>query len=58
MEHPKRSTDLGAALRGLILGGSVLFLVLLTIVYLTNRHFKGKAAEEHTPAAATGTPAH
>ncbi|HEY8164566.1 MAG TPA: hypothetical protein VIF83_03335 [Gemmatimonadaceae bacterium] len=53
MDH-KKSTDLGAALRGLILGGSVLFLVLLTIVYLTNRHFKGKAAEEKaTPAAAT-----
>lgn len=51
MEHPKRSTDLGAALRGLILGGSVLFLVLLTIVYLTNRHFKGKAEVEKTPPA-------
>jgi hypothetical protein len=58
MPDQKRPTDLGAALRGLILGGSVLFLVLLTIVYLTNRHFKGKAAEEHTPPAATAAPAH
>ena len=53
MEHPKKSTDLGAAFRGLILGGSVLFLVLLTIVYLTNRHFEGKAEAEKTPAAST-----
>jgi hypothetical protein len=39
---PKQSTDLGAALRGLLLGGSVLFLLLLTIVWLTNRRFEGK----------------
>jgi len=51
---PKKSTDLGAALTGLLLGGSVLFLVLLTIVWLTNSHFEKKEASEaaHAPAAA------
>jgi hypothetical protein len=54
---PKQSTDLGAALRGLLLGGSVLFLLLLTIVWLTNRHFEGKKELEAkaAPAAATAT---
>jgi hypothetical protein len=53
----KQSTDLGAGLRGLLLGGSVLFLLLLTIVWLTNRHFEGKKASEakSTPPAAAGT---
>ena len=56
---PKKSTDLGAALTGLILGGSVLFLVLLTIVWLTNSHFEKKEASEaaHAPAAAAPAPA-
>ena len=49
----KQSTDLGAALRGLLLGGSVLFLLLLTIVWLTNRHFEGKKEVEAQPAPAT-----
>ena len=48
---PKKSTDLGAALTGLILGGSVLFLVLLTIVWLTNSHFEKKKASEAAAAA-------
>jgi hypothetical protein len=53
----KQSTDLGAALRGLLLGGSVLFLVLLTIVWLTNRHFEGKKeAEVNTAAPTAGAP--
>lgn len=53
-----RKTDLGAALTGLVLGASVLFLLLLTIVWLTNRHFEGreKAEPAATPPAAT-TPA-
>lgn len=54
---PKKSTDLGAALTGLILGGSVLFLVLLTIVWLTNSHFEKKEANEAQPAAAAPLPA-
>ena len=53
-----RKTDLGAALTGLVLGASVLFLLLLTIVWLTNRHFEGreKAEPAATPPAVT-TPA-
>lgn len=56
-----KSTDLGAALRGLILASAVIFLLMLTIVWLTNRHFEGKKAEGgHAPASAeapaTGTP--
>ncbi len=52
MAHQKK-TDLSAALTGLILGGSTLFLVLLTIVYLTNRHFNAKRAEEQPRPAVT-----
>jgi hypothetical protein len=53
-----KKTDLGAALTGLVLGASVLFLLLLTIVWLTNRHFEGREKTEPpaTPPAAT-TPA-
>ena len=45
------SKDFGAALAGLVLGGSVLFLLVLTIVWLTNSHFAGKKAEEASHAA-------
>ena len=48
-----KSTDLGAALRGLIMASAVIFLLMLTIVWLTNRHFEGKkAAGGHGPPAA------
>jgi hypothetical protein len=54
-----KSTDFGAALAGLVLGGSVLFLVVLTIVWLTNEHFAKKKAEEgRTPPAAAAPAAH
>ena len=46
-----KSRDLGAALTGLVLGGSTLFLLVLTIVWLTNRHFEGKKASEAAAAA-------
>jgi len=63
-----KSRDFGAAMAGLVLGGSVMFLIILTIVWLTNSHFaKEKANEvrEAPPAAAvapttspaSGTPA-
>ncbi|MEO7501263.1 MAG: hypothetical protein ABIW94_01365 [Gemmatimonadaceae bacterium] len=54
-----KSTDLGAALRGLIMAGAVIFLLMLTIVWLTNRHFEGKKEAEggHAPAAAATAPA-
>ena len=48
------NTDFGAALSGLILGGSVLFLMVLAIVWLTNSHFedlKASGAHGAPPAA-------
>jgi hypothetical protein len=54
-----KSTDLGAALRGLIMASAVIFLLMLTIVWLTNRHFEGKREAEGgrapAPASAPGT---
>ena len=41
-----KSTDLGAALRGLIMASAVIFMLMLTIVWLTNRHFEGKKEAE------------
>lgn len=41
-----RSKDFGAALAGLVLGGSVMFLIILTIVWLTNSHFASEKAKE------------
>ena len=55
-----KSTDLGAALRGLIMASAVIFLLMLTIVWLTNRHFEGKKEAEGPaaapPAAAAAAP--
>jgi hypothetical protein len=44
----KRKTDLSAALTGLILGAVTLFLLLTSIVLLTNAHFRDKEAAETT----------
>ena len=64
-----KSRDFGAAMAGLVLGGSVMFLIILTIVWLTNSHFAEKKANEAkeqpqavapaspTPSPASGTPA-
>ncbi|HEX2722230.1 MAG TPA: hypothetical protein VHM24_04885 [Gemmatimonadaceae bacterium] len=41
-----KSRDLGAALAGLVLGGSVLFLLVLTIVWLTNARYAGEKSED------------
>ena len=47
MADPRpRSKDFGAALAGLVLGGSVMFLIILTIVWLTNSHFASEKAKE------------
>jgi hypothetical protein len=40
-----KSSDLSAALTGLILGGVVLFLLLTGIVLLTNRKYAGQKSE-------------
>ena len=53
------STDFGAAMAGLVLGGSVLFLVMLAIVWLTNSHFedlKASGAHGAPPGAQAGPP--
>ena len=54
MAQPRpKSRDFGAALAGLVLGGSVMFLVIITIVWLTNAHFaKEKAHEAKAPPQA------
>jgi hypothetical protein len=44
----KKKTDLSAALTGLILGAVTLFLLLTSIVLLTNGHFRDKEAGEAT----------
>jgi hypothetical protein len=42
----KKNTDLSAALTGLILGAVTLFLLLTSIVMMTNAHYRGKEAAE------------
>ena len=44
MTKPK-SRDLSAALKGLVLGVVSLFLIVTTIVLLTNAHFKSEKSE-------------
>ena len=46
----KKKTDLSAALTGLILGSVTLFLLVTSIVMMTNAHYRGKEAAE-SPAA-------
>ncbi|MEO8575198.1 MAG: hypothetical protein ABI556_00795 [Gemmatimonadales bacterium] len=53
MSDPRpKSRDFGAALAGLVLGGSTLFLLVITIVWLTNAKYAGEKAEHAAPAAA------
>ena len=51
-----KGRDFGAALAGLVLGSSVIFLIVLIIVWLTNskfeRHEAEKAAHASPPAGA------
>ena len=44
----KKKTDLSAALTGLVLGSVTIFLLLTSIVLLTNAHFRDKEAAEPT----------
>ena len=48
----KQKTDLSAALTGLILGVVTLFLILTSIVLLTNGHYRDKEGHE-APAGQT-----
>ncbi|CAN5667414.1 hypothetical protein BH23GEM1_BH23GEM1_08400 [soil metagenome] len=53
-----RSSDLGAALTGLIVGAVSLFILVFTIVKLTNASFAGEHAPSPAPASTTaGSPA-
>ena len=52
-----RSSDLGAALTGLIVGAVALFIIVFTIVKLTNASFAGEQHATAPAAAATSTPA-
>lgn len=53
----KKKTDLGAALTGLILGAVTLFLLLTSIVLLTNARYRDKEAAEGKADGAVATPA-
>ena len=52
----KKKTDLSAALTGLVLGAVTIFLLLSSIVLMTNAHYRGlekaEGASSETPAAA------
>jgi len=52
-----KGTDFGAAMAGLVLGGSVLFLLMLAIVWLTNAKFAGHETPAAQPAPAVAAPA-
>jgi hypothetical protein len=51
----KKKTDLSAALTGLILGAVTIFLLLTSIVMITNARYRDK--EKAEAAAATPPPA-
>lgn len=42
----KKKTDLSAALTGLVLGTVTLFLLLTSIVMMTNAHYRDREAAE------------
>ena len=46
-----KGRDFGAALAGLVLGSSVIFLIVLIIVWLTNSKFEGHEAEKAAPSS-------
>ena len=49
----KKKTDLSAALTGFILGAVTLFLLLTSIVLLTNARYRNKEGAEAPKQAAT-----
>jgi hypothetical protein len=49
----RQKTDLSAALTGFFLGAVSLFLIITTIVILTNSRYRNHEAAEATPAATT-----
>jgi hypothetical protein len=53
----KKKTDLSAALTGLILGAVTIFLLLTSIVMITNARYRDKEKAEAGSAARTQPPA-
>ena len=49
----KKKTDFAASLTGFVLGAVTLFLLLTSIVLLTNAHYRQKEAAEKPQQAAT-----
>jgi uncharacterized protein (DUF983 family) len=49
-----RSSDLGAALTGLIVGAVALFIIVFTIVKLTNSSYAGEHEAAPAPAPTAG----
>jgi uncharacterized protein (DUF983 family) len=60
MAHEHRTSDLGAALTGLVVGGVVLFAIMFAIVKITNAsyasHEPAAAAAEQQPPTAAAPP--
>lgn len=52
-----KGRDFGAALSGLVLGGSMIFLVMLLVVWLTNTSFANKEGHGAPAPAAAGASA-
>lgn len=48
----KKKTDLSAALTGLVLGSVTLFLLLTSIVMMTNAHYRDREGAEAPKAEA------
>ena len=53
----KPKTDLSAALTGLILGAVTIFLLLTSIVMMTNAHYRGESTEGPSSSAPASAPA-
>ena len=53
--HPPLPGDKAAGFTGLVVGVVAIFIILFTIVELTNKKFERR--EGHRPAAAHGAPA-
>ena len=52
----KKKTDLSAALTGLVLGAVTIFLLLSSIVLMTNAHYRGEKAEGGSGEASSPAP--
>jgi len=50
--HAAHGSDMMAAFAGLVIGAIALFLILGSIVLLTNRHYANERGGEHTAQSA------